>query len=833
MNTNKLRLFSAGWSFIDNNGKPLLGEVSFYDKDDTTQPCDVYDSEGTVISNPIQTTDTGRTVQPVYLENDKIYTVFFYKYTESGNKELQYSVEIPKNTFVFDFGSDTQTQLVYFPNVATMTSSHYPWREDNVYGLLGYYESGDTDVVYYKAKRRTNGDPNPNGGSVLVGYDTDGTAYTLLLNSFYNIKYFDVRHFGVVPSMHNEVNNSSLALCDSFCHDNGYIMSFTKNGNDTVYTFRNLQYTFLSTIYATSDITLYFVNSNVPRFELDNCRPVISADNELSGQVIVYGDELWLSTKGSENVILNPSIVYYIDAEWSQQEINAKNCQVVIQGEYSNTYNLDNCNIISNHYINTELQHTFHNCTLDVNYFTSISNYFTFANNQNLYNNKYIGNWPVKALLFLEAKDNAYTIIDLQGLVVLFATSDAGFVLNQYGAKTLKNATLRSYMHYATRNGHDIGFENVICEGDGSIVADADERNPNINTVKLTVKNSTIKGSIHVRECLFENSTLYDYGFINCLSAGIFINSVFEEDTLVETGYDSKLYNNIIKSHVDIWPSYSNTSDYSNEWSNELASPSYSCEIMNNTFDCANTIDHGFVYFMRSKSDETVLPEYSTYVSKKVRIANNVIVELPGSGNTTYNPPISDASTINTVRFVRFDPTRILQFSGAYVYSNNTGDGFGSTIVGYFPVMEKTQAQQSKTPVISFDLVNQIGGNMITLYMYASQFMFCFGELYSKRMWNAHVTVSSKLSSYRIDCPDDSHYSIIQPTSSEVLFDKTNTVIDSYIHISVDKNKFLLSRDKNNPLVIYVDKNVNVGDTIWLNIEIKEDAWLMTHVINV
>ena len=337
MNTNNLRLFSAGWSFIDNNGKPLLGEVSFYDKDDTTQPCDVYDSEGTVIANPIQTTDTGRTVQPVYLENDKIYTVFFYKYTE-GNKELQYSVEIPKNTFVFDFGSDTQTQLVYFPNVATMTSSHYPWREDNIYGLLGYYESGDTDVVFYKAKKRTNGDPNPNGGSVLVGYDTDGNAYTLLLNSNYNTPYFDVRHFGIVPSMHNEVNNSSLALCDSYCHDNGYIMSFTKNGNDSVYTFRNLQYTFLSTIYATSDITLYFVNSNIPRLELDNCHPVISADNETSGQVMVYADELWLSTKGSENVILNPSIVYYIDAEWSQQEITAKNCKIIIQDNYNNTY---------------------------------------------------------------------------------------------------------------------------------------------------------------------------------------------------------------------------------------------------------------------------------------------------------------------------------------------------------------------------------------------------------------------------------------------------------------------------------------------------------------
>lgn len=824
MNTNKLRLFSAGWSFIDNNGKPLLGEVSFYDKDDTTQPCDVYDSEGTVISNPIQTTDTGRTVQPVYLENDKIYTVFFYKYTESGDRELQYSVEIPKNTFVFDFGSDTQTQLVYFPNVATMTSSHYPWREDNVYGLLGYYESGDTDVVYYKAKKRTNGDPNPNGGSVLVGYDTDGTAYTLLLNSFYNIKYFDVRHFGVVPSMHNEVNNSSLALCDSFCHDNGYIMSFTKNGNDTVYTFRNLQYTFLSTIYSTSDITLYFVNSNVPRLELDNCRPVITADSEHDETVSVYGDELWLSTKGSENVILNPSIVYYIDAEWSQQEINAKNCKVIIQSEYSNTYNLDNCDIVSNKCIKSDFEHTFHNCALDSEMFTDITNYWTFAKTQHLYNNNYIGAWNTIALLFLKVVDDAYTTIDLQGKDVTIPESSFTLNYSTTTHKTLKNGGtviglyLRAPSNSADK-GNNVAFENIVNIQDLYTIS-----NVNVdNYLNISFTNCGIDGETGVltQTCQMKNCSFTGQGVIKCIGKGIFENSEIgnknnENYGIIYTGYDSEITNCTVYSHIEIFASDNYKSDASNEGWQVSTMPTYSCKIVGNVFECDNSQEKGYVNFHNMFVNGAMLPEYSTYVSGKCTIANNIVKNLPGTGNTSVYPPTED---IRYKRFVRFDSTRIFQWTGAYVYANNIGDGYGGHKLLYLSAQTETGAQSTKMICI---IPKSSDKKSFFLRFFVSNLFFNFGEVDSKRIWNIYYKISSVYgNSFYINALNAEEYNMTSPKVDECLeLTYTGTMVTP-----VNRDAYLLPGENiNAPMLLTGTKEIEVGNIFFFEVEAVDMA---------
>lgn len=834
---DKLRVFSAGWSFLDNEGKPLVGEIEFYDNDDLSRPCEIYDAYGTVLSNPIETTTTGRCIIPVYLENNKIYRVYYYKYT-SGGRQLQYSVTIPKNIFVFpEIDPSVEQNVTYISNTSVFDMiTGIPWQDGHIYGLLGYNRSGDTEIVYYNCKKRTVNDPQPNGGSVFVAIGEDpedpDDRYTMTLIPV-DSKYFDVKHFGVMPSLVNSVNLGQLANCNDYCQANGLTMYFSpiydvdNNLYIRQYNFENCNYTFASTVYADYTTSLNFVNSNVT-MTFDDCRPRVIADQDSS--IVIKGERLYYSsiTNGSESRIsLQPSRTLVIDA-YSDSVISANNCDVIIDVKGINSYNLQNCQIFSDGNIDGSLYHTFNNCTLKYAMFYNNSDAYDFVSRLSLYGNTYDEAWPGAYQLYMKSKDMSISTIDLKNII--FSNIDSRFRLNFYGSKILKNVTLRTTLYYKTAYGADITLENVTCGTGGSVQAESADRNPNSNFVGLTVRNSTISGNIYVRECLFENSTLTGNSFINCLRAGIFTNSIFEKDTLLETGYDSRLYNNIIKSHVDIWPSYSVTTDFGDEWVGEYTSPSYSCEIMNNTFDCAGTLDHGFVYFMRTKSDETVLPEYGTYVSKKVRIANNVVVELPGSGNTTLNPPYSDLGN-NVARFVRFDPTRILQYSGAYVYSNNTGDGFGSSIGFYCQVVKKADATISQKPVISFFDPNQTSGNEITLYMYASQFMFCFGEQYSKRMWNAHVTIRSNGNSYRIDCPDDSSYSISHPSESEQLFSQNYTVIEGYLHVQVGRNKFLLSSGTSqfNPILLNIGKTVNVGENYWLNIEIKEDAWLMTH----
>lgn len=838
---DKLRVFSAGWSFLDNEGKPLVGEIEFYDNDDLSRPCEIYNISGTVTSNPMHTTTTGRCVIPVYLENDKIYRVYYYKYT-SGGRQLQYSVTIPKNMFVFpEIDPLDQNTVTYISNASVFGSTWgIPWQDGHVYGLLGYNKPGDTEIVYYNCKKRTANDPQPNGGSVIVAIGEDpedpDDRYTMTLIPV-DSKYFDVKHFGVTPSLTNSVNLGQLTNCDAYCQANGLTMSFSpiydvdNNLYIRQYNFENCNYTFTSPLYADNTTSLNFVNSNVT-MTFDNCKPHVIVDQNSS--IVIKGERLYYSSiaNGSESRIsLQPSRTLVIDA-YSDSVIFANNCDVIIDVKGINSYNLQNCQIFSDGNIDGSLYHTFNNCTLKYAMFYNNSDGYDFVSRLSLYGNTYDEAWPGAYQLYMKAKDTSITTIDLQNIV--FSNIDSRFRLNYYSPKILKNVTLRSTLYYKTAYGPDITLENVSCGTGGSVQADSPDRNPNSNFVKLTVRNSTISGNMYVRDCIFENSTLTGSSFINCLRTGIFTNSIFEKDALLETGYDSRLYNNIIKSHVDIWPSYSATTDYGDEWGGEYTSLSYSCEIMNNTFDCAGTLDHGFVYFMRTKSDETVLPEYGTYVSKKVRIANNVVVELPGTGNTTRNPPDSDISN-EFDRFVRFDPTRILSYSGAYVYSNNTGDGFSSSIGAYFAVVKKTDAVNSKVPVISFFDPNQTSGNEITLYMYASQFMFCFGELYSKRMWNAHVSIRSNGNSYRINCPDDSSYSIAHPSSAEQFFSQNYTNIEGYLHVQVGRNKFLLSSGTSqfNPILLNIGKTVNVGQIYWLNIEIKEDAWLMTHARDV
>lgn len=835
---DKLRIFSAGWSFIDNDGNPLVGEIEFYDNDDLSKPCEIYDWSRLPTENPAQTTSSGRLWNPVYLENDKIYRVYYYKYIQGG-RELQYSVTIPKNTFVFpETDPSAQNNVTYISSASVFNSiSGIPWQDGHVYGLLGYNKPGDTEIVYYNCKKRTENDPDENGGSVFIAIGEDGEDpddfFTMTLIPT-DSKYFDVKHFGVMPSLVNSVILGQLANCDAYCQANGLTMSFSPiyDVDNKLYirqyNFENCNYTFTSPVYADDTTSMNFVNSNVT-MEFDNCKPQVIADQNSS--VVIKGERLFYSsvTNGSESRIsLQPSSTLVIDT-YSDSVVSASNCDVIINVKGINSYNLQNCQIYSEGNIDGSLYHTFNNCTLKYVMFYNNSNAYDFVSKLSLYGNTYDEAWPGAFQLYMMAKDTAIMTIDLKNIV--FSNIDSRFRLNYYSPKILKNAILRSTLYYKTAYGPGITLENVSCDTGGSIQADSPDRNPNSNFVKLTVKNSTISGNMYVRDCIFENSTLYGNSFINCLRTGIFTNSIFEKDALLETGYDSRLYNNIIKSHVDIWPSYSATTDYGDEWGGEYTSLSYSCEIMNNTFDCAGTLDHGFVYFMRTKSDETVLPEYGTYVSKKVRIANNVVVELPGTGNTALNSAGSDISN-TTDRFVRFDPTRILTYSGAYVYSNNTGDGFSSTQDAYYPVVRKDVALTSKVPVLSFLGNNETYGSVIGFYMFASQFMFCFGELYSKRMWNAHVTIRSNSNSFRIDCPNDSSYSIAHPEKSNELFQDNYTAIDVYLHIQVGHNKFLISSNENqfNPMPIALGKSVTAGDLYWLNIEVKEDAWIMTHI---
>ena len=79
-----MRQFDNRNSWLDNEGKPLIGRISFYKKD-TSEYETITDVDGTSLSNPILTNTLGQTVVQVFLQDNKDYTINFEKYIGNGD----------------------------------------------------------------------------------------------------------------------------------------------------------------------------------------------------------------------------------------------------------------------------------------------------------------------------------------------------------------------------------------------------------------------------------------------------------------------------------------------------------------------------------------------------------------------------------------------------------------------------------------------------------------------------------------------------------------------------------------------------------------------------
>lgn len=187
-------------SYLDNDGKPLIGRIRFC-KLRTTELENIYNAWGYEISNPVFTNTIGQTEFQIFLKDNANYTIYFDKYigngdmsedTDVSNWHNEYSCDNLWKTFNVVIDSDSY-QLIN--NIADLRNANIEqvkiYDGKKIVSLGGYYENGDKPLVRYVWDENSIEDDN--GGSVIKITNISTGRWKLIQDT----PYVDVRDFGV------------------------------------------------------------------------------------------------------------------------------------------------------------------------------------------------------------------------------------------------------------------------------------------------------------------------------------------------------------------------------------------------------------------------------------------------------------------------------------------------------------------------------------------------------------------------------------------------------------------------------------------------------------
>ena len=180
--------------FFDADGKPLVGRVTFYVHDSTTE-ADVYTLTGTTYtqaSNPQYLTEAGTLENSIFFEAS-IVDVLLEKYVGSGSMESDTDPSSLEIVATYSYGLDIAT-TEETPTVTTINDLKALSVDYGKALVTGYYAEGDSPARFYiwDASATDTSD----GGYVLPSYHTSSGRW-ILLNEGDTI---DCRCYGVDAS---------------------------------------------------------------------------------------------------------------------------------------------------------------------------------------------------------------------------------------------------------------------------------------------------------------------------------------------------------------------------------------------------------------------------------------------------------------------------------------------------------------------------------------------------------------------------------------------------------------------------------------------------------
>lgn len=316
-----MRVYSNSQSWLDLNGDPLVGRVTFY-KFHTTTPEVITDVNGTPLANPVFTNQIGQLIHDVFLKNDTDYTVYFEKYignasmeNDPDNWQFQYSSDNIFTEYVLDIQSEALQEVNNINDLRALSPLDVLVRDGHkIIRLLGYNEAGDKPEVIYKYDDASI--EADNGGSVIKPND-ESIGRWILVNTFDTTNGIDVRHLGVFGTYIREAADTmsaQISVANNYATSVGIPLYFPRLDEGTTwYKMNNLNIKAMfadgTRVYSKTGSHTYITMAK----DVDNLS--VYTDATYNGEFTIYGNVV-RSSYGvlSNNVHFAPTETFVFDS---------------------------------------------------------------------------------------------------------------------------------------------------------------------------------------------------------------------------------------------------------------------------------------------------------------------------------------------------------------------------------------------------------------------------------------------------------------------------------------------------------------------------------------
>lgn len=489
-----MRMFDNKNSWLDDDGKPLLGRVKFC-KLHTTVLENVYDNQGYVCNNPMFTNTIGQLDSQVFLKDNTDYTVRFEKYIGNGDMSEDqdnwlyiYSCDDLWNTFGVEVDSST-FQLVNNINDLRNTNPNTITTRDNhkVIILGGYNVIGDKpQVMYIWNPNNTDSD---NGGDIIKVNNISNGRWELVNNFGQN--GVDVRHFGVFGADSKadatDIMSIRINTANQYAAYNSIPLYFPSINGLTWYKMNGLN--LYNSIFA--EETRVFGNTNYPNIiTMNNENDYLDcySDSDYHAVFRIRGAVVRTSWgENTDNCIYEPTYKLIVDSVINTNHKDWSN--IIVECISEITYaQFDNCEI---HAVEKLGDYTsFTNCRLEERMFIDGADFDSVTVNENDIID--LADWPTTWKWMQLRSQLANNVLDFMGRTVT-DTYRIGWSITA----TYKNAVFSNYTAISNTVTLDNCSGNIripnaknifITNGSNIVITDTDSELTAVGITDSTVR---------------------------------------------------------------------------------------------------------------------------------------------------------------------------------------------------------------------------------------------------------------------------------------------------------------------------------------------------------
>lgn len=526
------RAFDYKTSWLDLEGKPLIGRITFY-KLHTTEKENIVDYNGNPLSNPIFTNTIGQPINQVFLLEKKDYTIYFEKYvgtedrmTDQDNWLFQYSCDDLWDTYSVDIVSSSYQIVNNIGDLRNLDPSSVAEREGKkIVALGGYNQIADKPIVLY-VWNPTLIEENDNGGSIIKVNDIASGRWELI-NNF--VDGLDVRHFGVfgTDSYEDATDQMSLQIgvANTYATSIGVPLLFPAIDGITWYKINNLVLTKTKWMNNTRVFGNSNTTSTINVYDEDQYLDCYKNDDYNAHFVIVSPNVRTSWGENAGNCEFRPTYKLIVDSLVNTRNRTFENVIIECQtGPIEDAY-FYGCVIESAGKLGDNCR--FKDCTITESMFSPLTNFSTISIISNVqfdlgsFSN--VDNW-----LWLEQQVNTDCVLDLRG-----RTLNADSPVNWVVSTTYKNANFDGFIFkqqnvvlynctgsaYSTNLKNFSAFETtlqIVDYGDGQLetytLADSTIF---LNTPKSITNCTALRSTIGFNDNQFIVNCAMDFSILN------------------------------------------------------------------------------------------------------------------------------------------------------------------------------------------------------------------------------------------------------------------------------------------------------------------------------